>query len=161
MRVADLVVVLLLLAFGVGVVVQAESVGAGWIRGRPESGFFPYWLGVILVALSLIVLAQTLWRWRRMTEPFFHDRDALRSVLKVGATAGVAIVLIYFVGFYAAAVLYMLLYTYWVGRHRLLTAIAVSVGIPVVIYVVFERWLLILLPRGLWDLFDLVMGHLG
>ena len=150
MRVADLVVVLLLLAFGVGVVVQAESVGAGWIRGRPESGFFPYWLGVILVGLSLIVLAQTLWRWRRMTEPFFHDRDALRSVLKVGATAGVAIVLIYFVGFYAAAVLYLLL-----------TAIAVSVGIPVVIYVVFERWLLILLPRGLWDLFDLVMGHLG
>jgi putative tricarboxylic transport membrane protein len=160
MRVTDLVVVLLLLAFGVGVVVQAQSVGPGWARGRPESGFFPYWLGVILIVLCLIVAAQLLWRWRRLTEPFFHDRRALGSVLKVVGTAGVALALIYFVGFYAAAVLYMLLYTRWVGRHRWSTALAVSLGIPIAIYVVFERWLLILLPRGLWDLFDVVVGRL-
>lgn len=158
MRIADLLVALLLLAFGVGVILQAESVGTGWLRGRPESGFIPYWLGVALVALCLFVLAETLWRWKRTTEPFFSSSEGMWSVLKVAGTALLFLPLIYFAGFYAAAAIYILIYTRWVGNHRWYSAILLSIGIPVGSYIVFERWLRILLPRGLYDVFGAIMS---
>ena len=160
MRIADLLVALLLLAFGVGVILQAESVGTGWARGRPESGFIPYWLGIALIALCLFVLAETLWRWKRTTEPFFADREGMWSVLKVAGTALLFLPLIYYTGFYAAAAIYILIYTRWVGNHRWYSAILLSIGIPIGTYVVFERWLLILLPRGLYDLFGAIVSWL-
>ena len=160
MRIADLLVALFLLALGVGVLVQAESVGTGWLRGRPESGFLPYWLGVALIFLCLLLLAQILWRWSRTTEPFFANPEGMWSVLKVTGTALLVLPLIYYVGFYAAAIIYMLIYTRWVGKHRWYSAILLSIGIPIGTYVVFERWLLILLPRGLYDLFGVLLARL-
>jgi putative tricarboxylic transport membrane protein len=159
-RIADLFVALLLLAFGVAVVIQAESVGVGWIRGRPQSGFLPFWLGVALILLCLLVLAQILWRWRRTTEPFFSKPEDMWSVLKVAGTALLALPLIYYAGFYAAAAIYLLIYTRWVGKHRWYSAVLLSIGIPIGTYVVFERWLLILLPRGLYDLFGAIVSWL-
>lgn len=160
MRIGDLLVVLLLIAFGVGVLVQAESVGTGWLRGRPESGFIPYWLGVALILSCGFVLIETLWRWRRTTEPFFADLEGMWSVLKVAGTALLLLPLIYFAGFYAAAAIYVLVYTRWVGNHRWYSAILLSIGIPIGTYIVFERWLLILLPRGLYDLFGAILAQL-
>lgn len=160
MRTADLLVALLLLAFGVSVLVQANAVGTEWLRGRPQSGFLPYWLGVALVLLCVLVLVETLWRWRRTTEPFFADREGMWSVLKVAGTALLLLPLIHFAGFYAAATIYILIYTRWVGNHRWYSAILLSIGIPVGTYVAFERWLLILLPRGLYDLFGAIVARL-
>lgn len=160
MRIADLFVALLLLAFGVAVVIQAKSVGAGWIRGRPEAGFIPYWLGIALISLCLFVLAQTLWRWKRTGEPFFTNSEGMWSVVKVASTALLALPLIYYAGFYAASAIYLLIYTRWVGKHRWHSTVLISIGIPVGLYIVFERWLLILLPRGLYDLFGAVLTWL-
>lgn len=160
MRIADLVVALLLLAFGVGVLFQAQAVGTGWIRGRPQSGFFPHWLGVALILLCLLLLVQILWRWRHTTEPFFTSPDALGSVVKVAGTALLALPLIYYAGFYAASAIYLLVYTRWVGKHRWYSAILLSIGISIGTYVVFERWLLILLPRGLYDVFGAIVSRL-
>lgn len=160
MRIADLLVALLLLAFGVGVIVQAEWVGTGWLRGRPESGFIPYWLGVAFIFFCLLVLAEVLWRWRRTTEPFFADREGMWSVVKVASTALLVLPLIYYAGFYAASAIYLLIYTRWVGKHRWHSTVLISIGIPIGLYIVFERWLLILLPRGVYDLFDAILTRL-
>ena len=158
MRTADVLVALGLLCFGVAVVVQSQAVGIEWMRGAPQSGFFPFWLGVILVFLCLILLGKIAWGLRRKRLPFVKDRQALASVVKVASTALGALVLVGFIGFYAASAVYLFVYTRWVGRHRWHSAIFISLGVTIATYVIFERWLLILLPRGTYDVFDALMG---
>ena len=148
MRTANLLVALGLLAFGVAVLVQSQAVGTGWNQGAPQSGFFPFWLGVMLVLLCLVLLGQIAWGWRGEHPPFVKDRQALASVGKVGGTALGALVLVGFIGFYAASAVYLFVYTKWVGRYRWHSAILISLGVTIGTYLIFERWLLILLPRG-------------
>jgi hypothetical protein len=36
----------------------------------------------------------------------------------------------------------------WQGKYRILPTLAISVGIPVVLFLVFELWFLVPLPKG-------------
>jgi len=62
------------------------------------------------------------------------------------AVAMVALTVV--IGLYVAAALYLAFYMRWVGRHRWLTVVLISVGIPVVTFLVFEQWFLVPMPKG-------------
>ena len=51
-------------------------------------------------------------------------------------------------GLYVAAALYIAFYMRWVGHHRWLTVAVLSVGIPLAVFVVFEKWFLVPMPKG-------------
>jgi putative tricarboxylic transport membrane protein len=36
----------------------------------------------------------------------------------------------------------------WLGRYSWLITAAVSIGVPLVTYIVFEKWFLVPLPKG-------------
>ena len=36
----------------------------------------------------------------------------------------------------------------WLGRYRWITVLLVALGVPVVTYIMFERWFLVPLPKG-------------
>jgi hypothetical protein len=36
----------------------------------------------------------------------------------------------------------------WIGRYNWLLVLAVSIGVPVVTFIMFERWFLVPLPKG-------------
>ena len=36
----------------------------------------------------------------------------------------------------------------WLGRYSWLVVLAVAIGMPIVTFVVFERWFLVPLPKG-------------
>ena len=36
----------------------------------------------------------------------------------------------------------------WIGRHRWMTIVALALGIPLVTFVIFERWFLVPMPKG-------------
>jgi hypothetical protein len=151
MRKAEILTALGFIGFAIAVIVQARQVGSGWAGGQPQSGFFPFWLALFLGIGGLVILGQTLLGSKEAASRFFHSSTAAMSVLKVMATAGLALVLTYLIDFYTAAVIYMFIYTRFVGRHRWPAVIVMSVFIPVGSYVLFERTLQILLPRGIYS----------
>ena len=51
-------------------------------------------------------------------------------------------------GLYVASALYLAFYMRWVGRHAWPTIVALSIGIPIVTFVVFEQWFLVPMPKG-------------
>jgi hypothetical protein len=53
-----------------------------------------------------------------------------------------------FIGLYLAAGLYLAVYMRWVGRHRWIIVLTISILLPLASYVVFYRWFLIPLPMG-------------
>lgn len=151
MRAADLITAALLAGLGGVVLYDAVRLGFGWGLEGPESGFFPFWLAVLLIAISAIVFVQA---YRRPTAKPFATRRQTVPVLKVLAPlAGFVVVTDppgpwSGLGLYVAAALYLAFYMRWVGRHHWLTIVAIAVIVPVVAFVVFEQWFLVPMPKG-------------
>jgi len=145
MRAADLTTAALLMAVGALVVRDALRLGVGWGTDGPKSGFFPFWLAVVLLACCLCIVVQAL---RRADRAPFVARGALGPVLKVLWPAIAAVLLMQFVGLYVASALYMSFYMRWIGRNSWLAVVAVSVGFSVSTFLVFETWFLVPMPKG-------------
>jgi putative tricarboxylic transport membrane protein len=145
MRAADLATAAVLTLLGGVVVLDAMRIGIGWGSDGPRSGFFPFWLGVILIAASVTIGLQA---WRRSTARPFVTREQLDPVLKVLWPATAMIVLIKPLGLYVAAMLYVGFYMRWVGRHGWFALILCAVGVPLLTFVVFEMWFLVPMPKG-------------
>jgi putative tricarboxylic transport membrane protein len=145
MRVADVVTAAVLILLGGIVLYDAVRLGFGWGTDGPQSGFFPFWLAVLLIAISAVILIQGA---RQSTTRPFVTRAQLRPVLSVLLPAVAAVVLMEVLGLYAASALYLAFYMRWVGRHRWITVVGLAVGIPVVTFLVFETWFLVPMPKG-------------
>ena len=137
-------VLLLLAALVIG---DSLRTGIGWADDGPRSGYFPFRIGLLLAGASAFILVSQLWRWGRSTA-VFAERAQLSMVVQVFVPIAVYVGLIAWLGIYVASAL---LIGYFMRRHGKygwpLTA-AVSVGVPVVFYLVFERWFLVPLIKG-------------
>jgi putative tricarboxylic transport membrane protein len=147
MRISQILMAVAIIAFAISVMVQGFQVGAKWEDGQAGPGFFPFWLAAILGICGVIVLVQSL-RGSQAAK-FFHDRTGLTSVLKVTGTATGLLILTYVVGFRLASIAYLFVYLRFIGKHRWPAVIAMSLLIPIGGYLLFERVLLIGLPRGI------------
>src|SRR5689334_5302602 len=145
MRAADIIAASLLSALGLLVLGEAVRLGFRWGPDGPQSGFFPFWLSVILIGHTLTIIVRAL---RRRAEKPFVTAGQLRSVLTVAVPAAAMVLVTQFFGLYIASALYLAFYVRWVGRHSWFIAVALAVCVPVVTFVVFERWFLVPLPKG-------------
>src|SRR5262245_16521157 len=114
MRAADLTTALVLVAVGVVVIVDAVRLGVGWGMDGPESGFFPFWLAVGMVATSAVIFLQA---FLRANPGIFVTREQLRPVLVVLLPATAMVLIMEGVGLYVASAVYLAFYMRWVGRH--------------------------------------------
>ena len=145
MRAADLVTAVVLMALGGVVMFDAVRLGTDWGTDGPKSGFFPFWLALALILTCGLIVLQTL--RRRPTAPFV-TREKLRPVLAVVLPAAAMVLVMEIAGLYVAAALYLGVYMRWVGHHRWATVAAVAIGVPIVTFVIFERWFLVPMPKG-------------
>jgi putative tricarboxylic transport membrane protein len=145
MRTADLVTASILMALGGVVLFDAIRLGIGWGTDGPRSGFFPFWLALIMIVTCAVILLQTFWRGSREA---FVTREQLGPVLKVILPAAAMVLLTHFVGLYVAAALYTGSYMRWVGRHSWVSVVAVALAISVISFLIFELWFLVPMPKG-------------
>src|SRR5262245_21426514 len=145
MRVADIVTASILAMTGGLVLADALRLGIGWGSDGPNSGFFPFWLALIMVLTCAIIIIQ---ESRKSTGVKFVTREKIGPVLKVLWPAAAAVILMEWIGLYVASAIYLGFYMPWVGRHSWLAVGILSLGIPVAIFLVFEQWFLVPMPKG-------------
>ena len=145
MRLADLITASLLALLGGVVVFDAVRLGIGWGTDGPQSGFFPFWLGVLMIAACAGIFIQSA---RRAPTVPFVTREQFRPVLKVLWPAVAMVVLTQWIGLYVAAALYTGFYMRWIGRHTWLAVLAVAILFPLATFFVFEKWFLVPMPKG-------------
>jgi hypothetical protein len=145
MRIADLITAAVLMLLGGVVIYDAVRLGIGWGTSGPGSGFFPFWLAVIMVLTCALILLQAL---RRPSSRPFVTRAAAGPVLAVLGPAAGMVVLTQLVGLYVAAAVYMGVYMRWIGRHTWPVTVGLAVAIPIATFLVFERWFLVPMPKG-------------
>jgi putative tricarboxylic transport membrane protein len=51
-------------------------------------------------------------------------------------------------GIYLASAILIAVFMTWFGRYRWALTAAVSIGVPVAVYLLFENWFLVPLPKG-------------
>ncbi len=133
---------------GVGAAVIADSlrIGAGWADDGPKSGYFPFYIGLLLLGASVWNMGVALRQWRHHGP--FAAREQLRSVMAMLWPCIVYVVAIRFLGIYVASALLIAFFTAWHGKHHAALCGGLAVGVPLFFFVVFERWFLVPLPKG-------------
>jgi hypothetical protein len=126
------------------VLFDAVRLGFGWGPDGPRSGFFPFGWPDHGVLLPVILVQAVL----HGAGKSFVSRKQLAPVLTVLWPAVAAVAIMRFVGLYVASALYIGFYMRWVGRHSGLAVFALGIGIPVIAFLIFEKWFLVPMPKG-------------
>jgi len=129
------------------VIIDSLRVGNGWADDGPQSGYFPFRLGLLLLAASGWVFASQLWRWRR-DNGVFAERSQLALVVAMLVPMLVYVGLIYPLGIYLPSAVLIAYFMRRYGHYGWPICVPVAAGVPLAFYLVFERWFLVPLPKG-------------
>jgi hypothetical protein len=130
---------------GLAAIVGSLQVGIGWGPEGPKSGFFPFWIGLIVIGASLYNLMRA---YTDGSRKLFATWLEIAQVLKVVLPLTVYVGAIPWLGIYFASALLIAGFMRWIGRYGWPLILAISIGLPVITYVTFEMWFLVPLPKG-------------
>lgn len=147
-RTMEIVVALVLLAGSALVIFDSVRIGHGWQEGSgPAPGYFPYYVTLILaIAANVNLLTAAL--VKRAAGGTFVSRRAFGSVLSVLLPTVGFVALIEVLGIYLAAALFIAGFMAVFGREPAWKAALVGAGVPLALFMLFERWFLVPLPKG-------------
>jgi len=144
-RLVETVVALAIGALGVVAMIGSLQVGIGWGLEGPKSGFFPFWIGAIVVLASAVNVVRALAIPR---DRLFAEWSQLAQVRKVVIPMAIYVAAVPWLGIYVSSALLIAGFMRWLGRYGWLVTVIVSVALSVLIYVTFENWFLVPLPKG-------------
>src|ERR1043166_6238229 len=104
MRAADVTTAVILFLLGAVVLFDAVRLGIGWGTDGPKSGFFPFWLAVVMMTAWVAVAGQAM---RSTAGATFVTREQIVPVLKVLVPATAMVVATEIVGLYVASAVYI------------------------------------------------------
>jgi hypothetical protein len=144
-RPVELGVALFVLALGAIAIVGSLKVGIGWGAEGPKSGFFPFWVGLIVVLASIV----NAWRALQISPTrLFAEWGQIRQVRKVVIPMAIYVAAVPFLGIYVSSALLIGGFMRWLGRYGWPLTLAVGIALPILIFITFENWFLVPLPKG-------------
>jgi len=151
MRKADIIVALGLMLVGFIVLADTIRLGFGWGMSGPEAGFFPFYMGLGIVICTFFIMLRGIKIFKKEgTGKPLIVKGGLTQILWVLIPAAGMVLLTELIGLHLATVLYLAFYMGWVGKMHWAKVILLSILVPLVIYIVFDKIFLIPLPEGFW-----------
>jgi hypothetical protein len=145
-RTVELAVALLTILFAAIVIIGSVQVGSRWGADGPGAGFFPFYIGVIILTAGIINFGSA-WVTPRGGR-LFAQWGRLRRVALVVVPTAIYVALIPWIGIYVSSALLIGAFMKWLGRYGWLPVLVIAVGVPILTFAVFERWFLVPLPKG-------------
>lgn len=164
-RTAELLMAFVLILVSITLIYKStDGLSIGWVRGSgPGSGAWPFWLSVIMLLSSIATLVRA---WMRVTAPSRSDEPFMsRFTVKIIGITVLALTLLllgtHYVGLYISLLGFLFFYLRVLGKHTLVTSIALTFAIPVAVFLFFEYLLIIPLPKGIseplfYPIYDLI-----
>lgn len=125
----------------------ALEFGIGWGDAGPQPGYFPFYVGLIVIIASVVNLAMGVIHHRDRVEEFLTTEQAHRVVAFFGPMLLFVLVSSY-LGVYVGMILYLFSVMVFQGGYRPHKAIAVSLISAVANYFLFEAWFKVPLLKG-------------
>ncbi len=127
-------------------IIGALKVGIGWVADGPKAGLFPFYISLIVLISCAINLVNVL---REFTgREVFAEWGQLRQVFSVVVPTTAYVFAVPVLGMYVSSGLLIGVFMKWLGRYSWPMVLAIAIGVPVITYVLFERWFLVPLPKG-------------
>lgn len=156
MKRADLYVAGVLALFSIYLMVKSAELPVGWIPEEgPGGGAFPFWLSVGMLICSILIFIRNLTgaSIEGRSAEIFMDGEAIWLFGVAFVSLTVMIGLIHVVGVYVSMPLFMAFYIRFLGNHSWPVTLSVAVLSPVLTFTLFEKILIILLPKGVTETF--------
>ncbi|MDB5841169.1 MAG: tctB [Herminiimonas sp.] len=155
-NVVEAVVAAIILAVGLVVVFASQALGSGWTTDGPGAGYFPFYIGLVLVISGVGTLYQALFGKNRNTDVFV-DNEQLKRVLSVLLPALLYIAAIQLLGIYVASALYIALFMIMLGKYSWIKSVLAALVVTTLLFFMFEVWFKVPLYKGKLNL----LGFLG
>ena len=78
----------------------------------------------------------------------FIARHELVMVLQVLIPMTVFVILSVYIGIYISTALFIGFFMIWHGHYPLYKTVPVAIGVPIALFIIFEIWFLVPLPKG-------------
>ncbi len=150
-KAVDAITAVVIFVIGAVVITDSVRLGSKWGSDGPEAGYFPFYIGLILCISSIVNFIAAL---RDKGGGSFVSASSLRMILSVMIPTVVYVALIGGVGpvpalgIYVASAVFITLFMKWLGKYAWPITAAVSIGVPVVFFLLFEIWFKVPLPKG-------------
>lgn len=146
-RTLEIATALLVTGFGGAIIWGALEFDIGWDDRGPGTGYFPFWVGVVVVIGGIGSLAESL---------LARDLRAVQAVSSGQLRRALAFLLpligflfvTTFLGLYFGMTLYLLFVMMTQGGYRAPASLGVSVGTSLFFFIVFEKLLKVSLMKG-------------
>jgi hypothetical protein len=146
-RLVEIGVALLTLAFGAIVLLGSLRAGINWGAEGPRPGFFPFYISLFIIVPSIINLVQV-WNPAVSGHGVFSTWEQLQRVMSVVVPGCIYVALVPVLGMYVSSMLLIAVFMMWLGSYGWRITAPISIGVPVIVYIIFERYFMIGLPKG-------------
>ena len=146
-RAMEVAVAVLLFVVGAVVVYDSYRLGSKWGSDGPQSGYFPFYVGLLICMACLVTLAQALLAKSEDGE-MFVTWGPFKLVLTVLIPAAVYVLCVQYVGLYVASAIYITVFMIWLGKYSWFKSVAVGLGTNVSFFLMFEVWFKVPLFKG-------------
>jgi putative tricarboxylic transport membrane protein len=132
--------------FAIIVIIGSLQVGIGWGAEGPKAGFFPFYIGLLILISSAVNFIRVV--TETSDRGLFAEWGQLAKVMSVLVPTAIYVALIPWIGIYVASIILIAFFMKWLGRYDWPLVAAVSLGVPLAVFLIFERWFLLPLPKG-------------
>jgi putative tricarboxylic transport membrane protein len=132
--------------FAVVVIVGSLQAGIDWGAEGPKAGFFPFYVGLVILGCSIVNLVQGL--SARSRGGVFAEWRQLGKVVSIALPTAVYVASIHFIGIYVSSALLIALFMVWLGGYGWAYVVPIATGVPLTTFLIFEKWFLVALPKG-------------
>lgn len=158
-RIVEIIVALLFLVGSVIVITDSVRLGFGWLEGEgPAPGYFPFYIAMAMAIASLVTMFQAIRGITGGGADSFVSVVGFRRVLAVLVPTLVYVLLIGGLkfgpiaipglGLYVASAIFIAGFMIVFGKDNPLKSVLVGAAVPFVLFLMFEKWFLVPLPKG-------------
>lgn len=141
----EIITALIILAFGAIVMWDSHRIGSGWDTDGPQSGAFPFYVGLLIVISAVMTIIGAM---RENDKGEFVGRAEFKMVLAVLIPSIVYVIAVGYIGIYVASAIFITVFMVWQGKFSIVKSLSVAIPVNVFFFFMFEVWFKIPLPKA-------------
>lgn len=151
-NIVEAVVALIIFVVGVVVVFTAIELGHRWTPDEgPGSGYFPFYIGLIIAISSAAIFIQAVFGKSKNKE-IFVDSEQLKRVLQILIPAIFYVIVVQMLGLYVASFIYITLFMIFLGKNSPIKSLIIAFCVNALFFAMFEVWFKVPLFKGEYHL---------
>jgi putative tricarboxylic transport membrane protein len=144
-RTLEIATSLIILAIGSVVMWDSLRMGAGWGNDGPQSGYFPFYIGLLMNIASAVNLMLA---FKSGKSESFVSKTQFKLVLAIFLPCLAYVAIMQWVGLYVASVVFIAMFMRLQGKFSVLKSAVTALTVVAVLFAMFEIWFKVPLIKG-------------